>query len=113
MVKKTVQDDDTDEIESEPEKPAQKDPRVSKQTAQPAQTTAKPVAKPQVASSKPAATTQPAPIESSPVQLPTSDGLLVKKRRLDKALSNRHLQENTRVEVFVKDPFFEQDGDLP
>ena len=85
-------------MESDSEKPQSKDPRT----------------KPKQSPKQPGA--QQTGQKAAPVEAQSAavDGSLqVKKRRLDKAISNRHLQENTRVEVFAKDPFFEQDVEVP
>lgn len=106
VVKKVIKKsngDDTDELESDSEKqPKSKPKQLPKQQHQQQQ--------PVVTQKATAVAAAAAPNDKVTIQ---ESGLLIKKRRLDKALSNRFLQENTRVEVFIKDPFFEQDVDVP
>jgi hypothetical protein len=87
--KKSKNDDDTDELESEPETKFKSTSKTSNALKDEASKQAK---KPQNSAELSA--------EAAAQQM--------RKRRLVKALSNRLLQENSKVAVVAKDPFFEE-----
>lgn len=117
VTKKSSNNDDTDEMDSDSDKAIAKavafsvknDP--SKNTPK---TTTTPIANNKQTTPKKSKTpTNPASAanaastttdSTSQVQAP----VVIKKRRLDKVISNRHLQVNTKVTLFNDDPFFEK-----
>jgi ankyrin repeat protein/predicted DNA-binding WGR domain protein len=100
--KKKVNDDDTEELESseEEEKIKKEKPSPKKKDQSPKDTNKK------------------IPVLNGTKSTPLNDNLnnsLIKKRKLMKVVSNRFLDINPKVNVFAKDPFFEEDNesDIP
>lgn len=96
--KKNKLDDDTDELDSD------REPPPKKELKKPNNTSPKKEAK-QINNLQP-----PPKATITDTSQPAISPNTIKKRRLIKEISNRHLVENSRVSIYAKDPFFEDNN---